>query len=171
MGKKRLAAIVPVLLLTASCCWSAQLSFQVVQHNNTQEKVCEQTFVIEDEMLDYFFSRGNIVTNEPAVAVKEGSDEAVWKAAFADAAAGGSQYFVQLRLYYDTTASTNPEAVALSNLDYAAWTITDVQSGQILADVKSVVDKTSLGKDDTDSVRGYAVKIAEQIQKSLKVKA
>jgi len=171
MGKKQLAAILLVLAFTVSCSWSKELSFQIVQHNNTQEKVCEQTLVIEDKMLDYFFSHGNIVTNEPAAAVKDGSDEIVWKAAFAAAAAGGSQYFVQLRLYYDTEAATNPESVALSNLDYVTWTITDVQSGENLVDMKDIVNRSVLGKDDADSVREYAAKIAEQIQKVLKEKA
>jgi hypothetical protein len=170
MGKKQFAVIVLIFLFTVSS-WSVELSFQIVQHNNVQEKVCEQTLVIEDEVLDYFFSRGNIVTNEPAAAVKDGGDESVWKTAFAGAAAGGSQYFVQLRLYYDTAASTNPEAVALSNLDYVTWTITDVLSGKTLSDMKATVDKSALGKDDTDSVREYAAKIAEQIQKTLKVKS
>jgi len=149
--------------------WSAELSFQIVQHDNVQEKVCEQTLVIEDEMLDYFFSKGNIVTNEPAVSVKDGGDEAVWKTAFAGAAAGGSRYFVQLRLYYDTAASTNPEAVSLSNIDYVTWTITDVQSGKTLSDMKAMVDKPASGQDDADSVREYAAEIAEQIQKTLEV--
>jgi hypothetical protein len=171
MGKRQAIAVLSVILLTVSSCWSAQLSFQVVQHNGAQENVCEQTLVIEDEMLDYFFNQGNIVTNERAAAVKDGSDEAVWKTAFADAAAGGSQYFVQLCLYYDTSSSTNPEAVALSNLDYVTWTITEIQSGKNIADMKNTVDKTALGKDDTDSVRNYAAEIAEQIQKALKVKA
>lgn len=160
-----------VFLSMAACCWCTELSFQVVQHNNAQEKVCEETLVIEDEILDYFFSRGNIVTNEPAAAVKDEGDEAVWKTAFADAAAGGSKYFVQLRLYYDTTASTDPESVSLSNLDHVLWTITDVQSGKTLSDMKNIVDKSALGKDDADSVRDYAAKIAQQIQKSLNEKA
>ncbi|MFA6856628.1 MAG: hypothetical protein WCR31_05405 [Treponema sp.] len=168
MGIKRFVAAVLVLFFTFTC-WSAELSFQIVQHDSVQEKVCEQTLVIEDEMLDYFFSRGNIVTNEPAAAVKTGGDETVWKTAFAGAAAGGSRYFVQLCLYYDTAASTNPEAVSLSNLDYVTWTITDVQSGKTLSEMKTVVDKTALGKDDADSVREYAVKIADQIQKTLKI--
>jgi hypothetical protein len=167
MGKKRLAAVIPVLFLAASC-WSTELSFQIVQHDNVQEKVCEQTLVMEDEMLDYFFSRGNIVTNEPAAAVRDGEDEAVWKTAFADAAAGGSQYFVQVRLYYDTAASTNPESVALSNLDSVSWTVTEVQSGKKLADMNIRVDKSALGKDDTDSVTAFAGRIAEQIQNTLK---
>ena len=171
MGKKQVIVLLSVILLTVSGCWSAELSFQVVQHNGTQENVCEQTLVIEDEMLDYFFNQGNIVTNERAAAVKDGGDEAVWKTAFADAAAGGSQYFVQLCLYYDTSSSTNPEAVALSNLDYVTWTITEIQSGKKIADMKNSVDKTALGKNDADSVRSYAAEIAGQIQKALKVKA
>lgn len=163
--------LLSAFFVAASCCFSAEISVQIVQHDNALDSVGEQTLVIEDEILDYFFSRGYIVTNEPAVAAKDGTDDEVWKTAFSDAAAGGAQFFIQVRLYYDTAASTNPESVALSNIDYVTWTVTEVQSGKTIADMKGIVDKQKVGNDDADSVKEYAATIADQIQKVLKAKA
>ena len=65
MGKKTLLALFAGVFLGANG-FCSSLSFQVLQHNDSLNDVCESALVIEDEILSYFFDKGFIVTNVPA---------------------------------------------------------------------------------------------------------
>ena len=61
MGKKTLLALFAGVFLGANG-FCSSLSFQVLQHNDSLNDVCESALVIEDEILSYFFDKGFIVT-------------------------------------------------------------------------------------------------------------
>ena len=63
--KKKRILLVLLLLGTASC-FCSQVSFQVVQHNNSVDSVTEEARVVEDALIDSFFDAGYIVTNSEA---------------------------------------------------------------------------------------------------------
>ena len=170
MGKKTLCTAA-ALIICMSGLSARELAFHVVQHNGSLETVSEQTLMIEDIVLDYFFNRGDIVTNEPAEAVKADGDAASYKKAFSDAADGGAAYFIQLRLYYVAETSSDPASIALSNIDHVTWTVTEVQSGKKIADMKGRPGKAAEGQDETEGVKSYAADIADAIQKVLNEKA
>ncbi|MBP3710087.1 MAG: hypothetical protein J6I73_06785 [Treponema sp.] len=142
-----------------------EISFQVIQHYDAVNEVCEQTLVIEDAILDYFFNSGSIVTNEPAVAADKDEDEKIWRTSFAYAVEGGAQYFIQLCLDYDAAAKSN--AIALSNIRRISWTITDVKANKKIASDKSTVRKSKTGRNDIDGVKEYASAIAADMHKML----
>ena len=66
MGKLKRLTLILVFGLYSSLCFAKQISFQVVQHDESSKDVTEQSLVIEDEVLNKFFDYGFIVTNSDA---------------------------------------------------------------------------------------------------------
>lgn len=164
---KKISLALCVVFFGTVCSWATELSFQVVQHNDALDTVSEETLVIEDQILDYFFNFGDIVTNEPALAAVVEDAEGLRKTAYAIAASGGAEYFIQLRLFYSGKRSKNSANISLKNLVYVQWTITDAASGKKIAEVKSKVRKPASGRTDVEGVKEYAASVADAIRKEL----
>lgn len=165
---KKLSIALCSALLCGVCCWGTDISFQVVQHNDALDTVCEQTLIIEDQILDYFFNFGDIVTNEPAVAIVPEAADNLWRTAYAFAVTGGADYFVELRLFYSGKASRDPAHISLGDLERVSWTIADVKTGKKIAEAKAKVRKPASGKTDVAGVKEYAASIAEAMRKAIR---
>ena len=66
MGKLKKLGILAILLISGSLCFANQISFQIVQHDESLDSVSEDSMVIEDSVLNNFFEFGYIVTNSDA---------------------------------------------------------------------------------------------------------
>ena len=60
MGKLKRLSIIAVLLFCGSLCFANQISFQIVQHDESLDSVSEDSMVIEDSVLNNFFDYGFI---------------------------------------------------------------------------------------------------------------
>ena len=165
---KKISLVLCAAIFGTVCSWATELSFQVIQHNDALDTVSEQTLVIEDQILDYFFNLGDIVTNEPALAAVVEDAEGLRKTAYAIAASGGAEYFIQLRLFYSGKRSKNSANISLKNLVHVQWTITDAASGEKIADVKTKVRKPASGRTDAEGVKEYAASVADAMRKELR---
>lgn len=161
MGKNKTLFLIVVLLLSCACCFAKQVSFQIVQHDDRSEKVSEQSYVVEDKLLDEFFNYGFIVTNSAAaVSNSEAQDEALLCSGIDDAIEGSSDFFVQIKLYYERIGSS--QLVCLRKID---WIITNVNSGKTVTSKTFDVEKDYLTNDDLIRLSG---KLSADIYKSLK---
>ena len=80
---KKIVSIFFILLLSCSAMFGKSLSFQVVQHNETIKDVCSTVLVLEDEILNFFFDVGYIVSNEPSVVSNSNEkDVQLWNSGF-----------------------------------------------------------------------------------------
>ena len=165
---KKISLVLCAAIFGTVCSWATELSFQVIQHNDALDTVSEQTLVIEDQILDYFFNLGDIVTNEPALAAVVEDTEGLRKTAYAIAASGGAEYFIQLRLFYGGKGSKDPANISLKNLVHVQWTITDAASGEKIADVKMKVRKPASGRTDAEGIKEYAASVADAMKKELR---
>ena len=165
---KKISLVLCAAVFGAVCSWATELSFQVVQHNEALDTVSEETLVIEDQILDYFFNVGDIVTNEPALAAVSEDAEGLRKTAYEIAASGGAEYFIQLRLFYGGKGSKDSANISLKNLVHVQWTITDTASGEKIADVKTKVRKPASGRTDAEGVKEYAASVADAMRKELR---
>ena len=90
-----------------------------------------------------FFEYGFIVTNsDAAISESQAQDEKLYKIGQGDAFNGFSDYFVQIRLYYERTEQTLANTSDLYEIDFS---ITSVKSGKKIADrsIKNIkVDRT-----------------------------
>ena len=143
MGKLKRLFILTVLLASGALCFANQISFQIVQHDESLDSVSEDSMVIEDSVLNNFFEYGFIVTNsDAAISESKAQDEKLYKIGQGDAFNGFSDYFVQIRLYYERTEQTLVNTSDLYEIDFS---ITSVKSGKKIADrsMKNIkIDRT-----------------------------
>ena len=123
-----------LLLLGTASCFAAQVSFQVVQHNNSVDSVTEEARVVEDALIDSFFDAGYIVTNSEASLARTITDETkLWSIGMQEAVSGFSDYFVQVILefteMYDETINKN-----VMILNKAKYNISDTAYLEKLSD-------------------------------------
>ena len=119
MGKIKRFSILAILLLSGSLCFANQISFQIVQHDESLDCVSEDSMIIEDSVLNNFFEYGYIVTNsDAAISESKAQDEKLYKIGQGDAFNGFSDYFIQIRLYYERTEETLSAASDLYEIDF-----------------------------------------------------
>ena len=100
MGNFKRVVIFSALLFSAALCFANQISFQIVQHDESVDCVSEDSMVIEDSVLNNFFEYGFIVTNsDAAISDSATQDEKLYKIGQGDAFNGFSDYFVQFYTY------------------------------------------------------------------------
>ena len=131
MGNFKRLSILTILFLAGSLCFGNQISFQIVQHDAALDSVSEDSMVIEDSVLNNFFEYGYIVTNsDAAISESEAQDEQLYKVGQGDAFNGYSDYFIQIKLYYERTEETLVNTSDLCGIDFS---ITSVKSGKKIA--------------------------------------
>lgn len=156
MGIKKTFLVFSVLLLSRFC-FAQQISFQIVQHNSTTEEITEQSFILEDLLVEKFFENGFIVTNSPTVnSNSESQDESFWKSGLKDAKNGFSNYFIQIKLYFNQNKNGDEK----SFLNKADWTLVSTKSEKILK-----TDSVKINKLNEDDELFF---ICENIFKSIK---
>ncbi|MCR5063250.1 MAG: hypothetical protein K6A89_08210 [Treponema sp.] len=124
--------IIALLIISGtSFCSAAQISFQVVQHDESAKDVTEQSYIIEDSLLTGFFENGYIVTNSPAsIASTSGDDLKLFNTGVGEASQGYSDYFVQIRLYYGKAQSPSAN---YSELQKVEWDAVNTKNGNKIA--------------------------------------
>lgn len=146
--------------------FSLSLSFQIVQHNESLNSVCKSAYIIEDELMNYFFDNGFIVSNAEASLSSSSSDDRIlWNKAFMEAKEGSFDDFVQVHLYFNENAN-NEEKVSLGLIDSVSWKLVRTKDGKCLEDEKANVKKP-MGSDSEENVRNFAGDFASHIKKVL----
>ena len=155
MGKLKRLSLLIVLLAGTSLCFANQISFQIVQHDDSLDSVSEDSMVIEDSVLNNFFEYGFIVTNsDAAISESLAQDERLYKIGQGDAFNGYSDYFVQIKLYYERTAETLSASADLYQINFS---ITSVKSGA------KIVDKTLKDLKFDRTKKNNLVKISSEL--------
>ena len=156
MGKLKRLSILAVILFCTSFCFANQISFQIVQHDESLDSVSEDSMTIEDSVLNNFFEYGFIVTNsDAAISESSAQDERLYKIGQGDAFNGYSDYFIQIKLYYVRTEQTLSKNSDLYQIDFS---ITSIKTGKKIADKKITdikIDRTkknNLAKVSSDLV-------------------
>ena len=143
MGILRRFCILTVMLFCSTLCFANQISFQIVQHDDSLDCVSEDSMTIEDSVLNNFFEYGYIVTNsDAAISESKAQDEKLYKIGQGDAFNGFSDYFIQIKLYYERTEQTLTTSSDLYEIDFS---ITSIKTGKKIADraIKNIkVDHT-----------------------------
>lgn len=158
---KKIVSLLAILFCTASI-FARQISIQVVQHDDGMSEVSEQSFIIEDNLLNGFFDDGYIVTNSPAeVSQSQGQDETFLKKGLGEAFEGFSDYFIQVKLYYIREGSRD---VNKANLDKVDLVVTSVKTGTV---VKSSSIKNNAGS-RPDDLYNISSNLLSEIKKAIK---
>ena len=164
MGKLKRLCILSVLLLSSALCFANQISFQIVQHDDTIDSVSEDSMIIEDSVLNNFFDYGYIVTNsDAAISESASQDEKLYKIGQNDAFNGYSDFFVQIKLYYERTEDTVSKNADLYKIDFS---ITSVKSGKKIA-AKTIKD-IKIDRTKKNNLAQVSSDLVNEISKALK---
>ncbi len=150
--------------MTFYAAFASAISFQLVQHDSGQEKIRSSSYVIEGVLFDYFFDAGHIATNIPTViSSSEADDEDLFFAALSDTKNGFCNYLIMIHVEYDSTASSNPEAVLLSNIRKVNWLVYDATSESLLEQGERSVGVVPDKANNIGGVKDLAKKLAMDI--------
>lgn len=164
MGKLKRLSILAVILFCTSFCFANQISFQIVQHDESLDSVSEDSMTIEDSVLNNFFEYGFIVTNsDAAISESSAQDERLYKIGQGDAFNGYSDYFIQIKLYYERTDQTLAASSDLYEIDFS---ITSVKTGKMIA-AKSMKD-IKIDRSKKNNLVKISSDLVNEISKALK---
>lgn len=172
MGKlckpKFIVSLLVLIGFAVNAATAAAISFQIIQHDSSQERLRSASEVVENTFFDYFFDHGNIVTNFPtAVSSGNAEDQSIYYKSLDESAEGSCQYFIVLIMEYDTASSSNPEAVILHNIKQMEWELFDVKTGTKLGYGKKNVTNINASSDNTNGVAVFSRSVASEIYKFL----
>lgn len=158
-----------LLLGIAASLNAKSFSLQIVQRNTGSDNVFDASYVVEQAIMDYFFDRGTIVSNNSVIvsdndAAKEKSQ---LRRSFVDAREGGMNLFIKLFLNYSLENSIDPSAVLLSNIRDAQVEIVSVSDLKVLLEEKFVPKKVNSFNDNRGGVEAFATDMAIEIQARL----
>ena len=160
MGNKKTLFLIFTAFMLSFSCFGKQLSFQIVQHDGSNPNVTEQSLVFEDEIFDEFFNWGYIVTNsEASISSSDEDDQMLWRLGVGEAVEGSSDYFVQVKLYYELSKDAK-----VSKLIKIEWSLTAVSTGEIITTRSmKITDKNTSINDLID----ISVLLVDDIKKCL----
>ncbi len=169
MGKKNLLAAF-VLFAAAAASFAKSLSFQILQKNDSLNSVCESALAVEDEILNYFFENGCIVSNVPAAVSKsDAQDLKFYNDAYNEAVNGTVDQFCLIKIYFTDDEKENGK-ISLGNMKKISWKVVSVKTGNILEDSSSEV-KAGISQNEAANVRDFASEFAMHIQKVINQKS
>lgn len=161
MGKIKRSILTALILFTANLCFAKQITVQIVQHDVSADKVMETSMVVEDELLNAFFDNGFIVTNSPAaISVSTKEDTALFNSGIGDAYEGYSDYFVQVKLYFELDESERK-----NDLKKVDWTLASAVTGAKIKE--STMDKLVYSTDSKD-LKVLTFNLVKEIKKAIK---
>ena len=169
MSKHVLCFILCILLSTtfAQNLAATTVSVQVVQIDKSKADVTDTSVLIEETVLDYFFSHGLIVSTSPIITDSSASKTG-YAIALNDAKSGSIDYLVYISVFFDTKESNSPQASLLQNINSAQWQIIrtndnkQTASGKHVPKIKTELDNT------TDGIINFGRQIAASINSSLR---
>lgn len=163
MGKK----ILMILLCSVFYCtgiFATQISFQILQNDQSCDEINDKSYDIETYVLDGFFERSFIVTtSQSCVFESEEESSSLWKSGLGEAFEGSSDYFVQIEVFYKSDENAR-KPVAM--IDKISWKLANVRTGLIM-DSQTVTDiiKKENGSEDLGAI---SLNLVKNINKSIK---
>lgn len=161
MGKIKYFCCGILFLLCANLTYAKQVAFQIVQHDGREDAISEQSYVVEDVLLNSFFEYGYIVTNsDAAISISKEQDSSLLALGIQEALEGSSDYFVQVCLYYEMIGSA--QLVTLKSIQ---WSITSIKTGDVISNKKYNIEKIFLTDEELQKLTN---EVGVEIQKSIR---
>lgn len=156
--------IVTILLISAFICKAsaAGVALQIIQHNETLDEVSSLTYEIENNVMDYFFDRGCVISNLPAKATSDGDETSIIDNAMMGALTGRCNLLVSITVEYKAEPKVN--FFSITEINWKLYEMNDevlVTSGKKINDIKTDSDKSA-------GLQKLTKAVSEQIASSLK---
>ncbi|MBP5358558.1 MAG: hypothetical protein J6Y69_05155 [Treponema sp.] len=169
MSRRKYILFMIILLASAvASSYAAVISFQVIQHDDTQKEVRASSYVIENALFDYFFDKGFIVTNSPAASSEdEYEDKTIYYRSMAEAKLGRCKWFVVILTDYQAGISPNPGGIYLSHIKKVDWTVYDASTGAKISSGTKAPEKISDRLDNEHGISSFMAEVAQDIYRTV----
>ena len=160
----KLLGIFIIFFCSANNMFGLNVSILVVQNNGT-DKISEASKVFENQVLNYMFDNGHIVSNEPISLFENYETDSI--KGFDAAVDGFVDFYVEIIIDYDMDKSSNPEAVILSNIRSVKYVIKKVNDGTVFFESEKLIPNLNGISNQNVGFNNFATKIAENINSKL----
>lgn len=160
----KLLGIFIIFFCSANNMFGLNVSILVVQNNGT-DKISEASKVFENQVLNYMFDNGHIVSNEPISLFENYEIDSI--KGFDAAVDGFVDFYVEIIIDYDMDKSSNPEAVILSNIRSVKYVIKKVNDGTVFFESEKLIPNLNGISNQNVGFNNFATKIAENINSKL----
>ena len=162
---------VAVAFFCASGAVAKSLSIQIIQNNPGQEKIWATSYLFEQNITDYFFDAGDIVSSSPIwISDSDDKNRGALKASLRENLEGGMDFLVRVELFYDTNDSSNPEGLLLENIKKVQWKAYSVHSGKELFNGSAVPEKPTSKTNNEMGLSQFAGLVAYEINTQMRYK-
>ena len=157
--------------LFASSAFAKSLSIQIIQNNPGQEKVWATSYLFEQNITDYFFDVGDIVSSSPVwISDSDEKNRGALKASLRENLEGGMDVLVRVELFYNTSDSSNPEGLLLENIKKVQWKAYAVSTGIQLFEGSAVPEKPTDKTNNEMGLSQFAGFVAYEINTQMRYK-
>ncbi len=169
MGKRNFIAMVFSFLM-ASTCFARSLSIQVVQNNPAaaEDQVFAVSDWVEQNVIDFFFETGNIVTTSPVClyAQDDSENKKNLMTALKETFMGGMDTLIRIQIDFNDEKD-NPNILLLDYIKHTSWVIYDARSGKELAKGECKVPKVTVDNNNENGIRNFASNMAGDLSRGL----
>ena len=152
-----------------SSIFAKSLSIQIIQNNPGQDKIWATSYLFEQNITDYFFDAGDIVSSSPIwISSNDDKNRGALKASLAENRAGGMEILIRVELFYNTSNKSNPEAFLLENIKNVKWKAYAVSTGVELFEGSAVPQQPNEKTNNEIGLSQFAGLIAYQINTQIK---
>lgn len=157
--------------LFSSGAFARSLSIQIIQNNPGQEKVWATSYLFEQNLTDYFFDAGDIVSSSPVwISDTDEKNRGALKASLQENYDGGMEVLVRVELFYNTSDSSNPEGLLLENIKKVQWKAYSVASGDQIFEGSAVPEKPDAKTNNEMGLSQFAGFVAYEINTQMRYK-
>ncbi len=172
MNKRRVIFFASfLLLLAAGKSFAKSLSIQIIQKNAGKDSVWATSYLFEQNIIDYFFSTGNIVSSSPIWINDSESEEknrGALKAALIENREGGMDYLARIEINYSVNESSNPDAFLLENVKDVSWKIYSLRTDLEVFNGSVKPEKVTSKNNNESGLSDLAGLVAYKISNGLK---
>lgn len=169
MFKRHFAVGLLVLMMIFSVhnITASTLSVQIEQIDKLHNDVTETTLLIEETILEHFFSQAMIVTTCPII-VDSATSKTGYAFALNDARKGYSDFLIYVSIFYDTE-NPSGEKFSIEDIDSAQWKIIRISDNTQTASGK-LVPKQTKSENKLNDIKYFGKQIAASINSSIQNK-
>jgi len=171
MNKRWVKSIISVVfaLFCVSAVSAKSLSIQIIQNNPGQDKIWAASYLFEQDITDYFFDSGDIVSSSPIwISDTEDKNRSALRASLQENREGGMEVLVRVEVFYDVKNSSNPDGLLLDNIKNVEWKAYSVASGAEIFNGRAEPERVD-GKNNNESgLSQFAGFVAYKINTQMK---
>lgn len=147
------------------------LSIQIIQNNPGQDKVWATSYLFEQNITDFFYDAGNIVSSSPVwISDTDEKNRGALKASLRENLQGGMEVLVRVELFYNTSDSSNPDGLLLENIKKVNWKAYYTSTGVQIFEGSAVPEKTSKKNNNEMGLNDFASLVAYKINNQMRLK-